>query len=519
VRLVYAPARGIGNFGGEVDNWQWPRHTGDFAFYRAYVAPDGSSRSFDANNVPYRSKSHLKIAREGLKEGDFVMLAGFPGSTDRLRTAAEAEFYYTSYYPRQQKLLSEYSDAIARATADDAAAAIKYANALRGADNIKKKLLGQLAGADAARLIERKREAEAEFRAWINADKARRAAYGRAVSSLDAVVAEANAALAAAQTTGLLSRAQLLAAARNAYRWAQEREKPDAEREPGYQDRDRPQTIERLTAIEKRFDPRVDRIVFEQALAEYRKLPAADRDAAFEGKLAEIGMDRLYTETKLGDTKTRLAWLDRPAADFEASDDPFIQLAVAMSPGDLALEKKTKDRNGRMQKARSAYMQAMLDRAAAEGKAIAPDANGSLRFTYGKVTGRTRDGDSWAPFTTIAGVLDKDTGKEPFDAPAPLLARARAGEFGRHVAPALGTLPVNYLTTVDIINGNSGSATLNARGDFVGLAFDGTLDGVIADWLYEPRTNRTIHVDSRYMLWVMEKVDGAGRLLKEMGAD
>jgi hypothetical protein len=297
VRLVYAPARGVGNFGGEVDNWQWPRHTGDFAFYRAYVAPDGSSRGFDKENVPYKPKSHLRIARQGVKAGDFVMIAGFPGTTDRLRAAAEADFYYSTFYPRQQQLLSDYSDAIMKATAGDQGATIKYANALRGADNFKKKLLGQIAGADAVQLSAKKRAAETEFRVWALAEPARRARLEPVIAELDGIVAEANAALSASQTTGLLSRAQLLQAARNALRWAQERDKPDAERESGFQDRDRQQTIERLTQIERRFDPRVDRILFEQALAEYRKLPASDRDAAFEAALAKIGMDRLYADT------------------------------------------------------------------------------------------------------------------------------------------------------------------------------------------------------------------------------
>lgn len=518
VRLVYAPAGGVGNFGGEVDNWQWPRHTGDFAFYRAYVSPDGASASFDKANTPYRPKSHLKIAREGLKAGDFVMLAGFPGVTDRLRTAAEADYYYKDFYPRQQRLLSEYSDAMTRATSADEAAAIKYANAVRGADNFKKKLLGQMAGADAVKLSDNKHAEEAAFRSWAAADAARRARLQPVIADLDAVVAEANAALTTSQIAGLLNRAQLLSAARTTLRWAQEREKPDAEREAGFQDRDRQLTIERLTQIERRFDPAVDREIFEQALAEYQKLPADKRDAAFERALAAIGMERLYAETKLADTPTRLQWLDRSVKDFSASKDPFIRLAVALSPGDLAAEAKAKDRAGRMQKARSAYMNAMLEWAAAEGRSIAPDANGSLRFTYGKVTGKTRDGMSWSPFTTIAGVLEKDVGKDPFHSPSALLERARARDLGRYAAPALKTLPVNYLSTLDITNGNSGSATLNARGEFVGLAFDGTLDGVIADWWYEPAINRTIHVDSRYMLWVMDKVDGASRLIDEMGA-
>lgn len=519
VRLVYAPAGGVGNFGGEVDNWQWPRHTGDFGFYRAYVAPDGASRPFDKANVPYRPKSHLKIAAKGLEEGDFVMLAGFPGVTDRLRTAGEAEYYYSSFYPKQQALLTEYSDQIARATAGNEDATIKYASIIRGSDNYKKKLLGQMAGADAVRLSERKGAEERAFRAWVAKDRARNAKYGPAIAALDAVVGETNDALTTSQIFGLINRAQLLSAARDLYRWAQEREKPDADRAPGYQDRDRQFFTERLTQIDRRFVPSTDRALFENALAEYRKLPLEKRDAAFDNAVASIGMDRLYAETKLGDLKTRLGLMEASAADIAASEDPFLKLAVALSPGDLERERIGKDRAGRTQKARAACMEAMFAYAKTEGRTLYPDANGSLRFTYGKITGKSRDGLSWTSFTTAEGLAEKHTGKAPFNAPAKMLAAIEKKDYGRYASPELETLPVNYLSTVDITNGNSGSATLNAKGEFVGLAFDGTLDGVIADWWYEPSINRTIHVDSRFMLWTMDKIDGAKRLLQEMGVE
>ena len=152
-----------------------------------------------------------------------------------------------------------------------------------------------------------------------------------------------------------------------------------------------------------------------------------------------------------------------------------------------------------------------------KGEPVYPDANGSLRLTWGKVAGRSRDGEIWTPFTTAEGLLAKHTGKGEFDAPDEAVAAIRAKDYGPHASPDLGTLPVDFLSTVDITNGNSGSATLNARGELVGLAFDGTLDGVISDWAFVPERNRTIHVDSRFMLWTMDKVDGAQRLLREMG--
>ncbi|WP_426265750.1 S46 family peptidase [Sphingomonas sp. LHG3443-2] len=515
VRLVYAPAGGIGNFGGETDNWMWPRHTGDFGFYRAYVAPDGTSAPYAATNVPYKPKAWLKVATEGVKENDFVMVAGFPGTTSRLVTAAEAKFNFETMTPVQQQLLNDYSAAIEKATAGDPDATIKYASIIKGADNYKKKYLGEMAGADRIGLAARKDAAEAEYRAWIAADPKRAAMYNPA--TLDALVAEANQSALDNVRMGTLGRAQLLSAARNLYRWSKERQKPDAQRESGYQDRDLLPTQQRLTAIERRYVPKVDRALFEQALTEYRKAPADKRDPALEAKIAELGMDRIYADTQLGDTATRLAWLNKSPAEFEASTDPFIQLAVASYPRDIAREAEAKDRAGKLQAARSAYMRGMLAFAESKGRTLYPDANGSLRFTYGKVTGKAVDGQVWTPFTTAEGLVAKQTGKGEFAAPQKAIDLIKAKDYGRWTAPALGTLPVDFMSTVDITNGNSGSSTLNAKGEFVGLAFDGTLDGVIADWQYDPTINRTIHVDSRFMLWTMDKVDGAQRLLREMG--
>jgi hypothetical protein len=517
VRLVYAPARGIGNYGGEVDNWQWPRHTGDFGYYRAYVAPDGSSAPYSPNNVPYRPKAWLKLAEDGLKAGDFVLVAGFPGNTNRHRTAAETQAFFGKIYPRQQKLTADYADQIMALTAGNADAAIRYASILRGLENTKKNLGGQLAGAEAIDLQSKKAAQEAAFRGWIAGDPKRAAQLGPVVAELDKVAAEAADATLTNLSAATINRAQLLTAARELYRWAKEREKPDAQREPGYQDRDRRLFSERMTQIERRFVPAVDRGLFEAALVQYRTLPQADRNAGFERVLGEVGLDKAYAETTLGDTATRLGWLDKPAAAFEASADPFIRMAVAMYPEAMALERRTKDRAGRMQAARSAYMAAYRAYAASKGEAIYPDANGSLRFTFGKVMGRARDGMRYDPFTTAAGIVEKNTGREPFDAPKTQLDRIAAGDFGGYTAPALGTLPVNFLSTVDTTGGNSGSATLNARGELVGLLFDGTIEGIISDWWFDDGLTRSIHVDSRYMLWVMDKVDNAQRLLDEMG--
>ena len=517
VRLVYAPAAGVGNFGGEKDNWMWPRHTGDFGFYRAYVAPDGSSAAFSKDNVPFRPKAFLPIAKQGVKDGDFIMVAGFPGTTERLRTAEEARFYYEELYPYQQRMLAEYGDNIDALTADDQAATIAYAATLQGIENYEKKIAGQLAGADAISLIDKKAAEEAAFRAWVDGDPKRQAQYGPALAELDRLVLESDAVSLADAKRAMLSRGQLYRAARQLYRWANEQAKPDKQREPGFQERDRAFMTQGIQRIERRFVAAIDKAIWDNAIAEYRTLPAEQRNPSFDAFMEGRDLAVLYAATELGSTAKRMEWIGKSVADFKASGDPFIQLAVATHDEAMANEAAEKARSGRVQKARSKVMEARLAYAASQGKTMYPDANGSLRFTYGKVTGKTVDGQVWTPFTTAEGIVAKHTGRGEFDAPDKMVELIKAKDYGQYAAPELGTLPVDYLSTVDITNGNSGSSTLNARGEFVGLAFDGTIEGVVSDWMYDPKINRTIHVDSRFMLWTMDKVDGAQRLLEEMG--
>ena len=517
VRLVYAPAGGVGNFGGEKDNWMWPRHTGDFSFYRAYVAPDGSSAPFSKENVPFKPKAWLPIAKEGVKEGDFVMVAGFPGTTERLRTADEARFYYEELYPYQQKMLTDYGNRIDELTAGNQAATIAYAATLQGTENYEKKIAGQLAGAEAISLVAKKQAEEAAFRGWIKADPARETQYGAALAELDKLVTDTNTVALADARRGLIGRGQLYGAARTLYRWAIEQAKADKDREPGYQARDKAFMTQRMQVIERRYVQAIDQQLWSDGIAEYRTLPADQRNKSFDAFMEGKDLAAFYAGTELGTAAKRLEWMGKQPADFKASSDPFIQLAVATYEEAMTAEAADKERSGRVQKARSKVMEARLAYAASQGRTMYPDANGSLRFTYGKVTGKAVDGQVWTPFTTAEGIVAKHTGRGEFDAPDTMIELIKAKDYGRWAAPELGTLPVDFMSTVDITNGNSGSSTLNARGEFVGLAFDGTIEGVVSDWMYDPKINRTIHVDSRFMLWTMDKVDGAQRLLEEMG--
>ena len=272
----------------------------------------------------------------------------------------------------------------------------------------------------------------------------------------------------------------------------------------------------KLEQLERRFDPAVDKALWKFWLGHYATLPAEQRAPALDGVIDRL--DDMYANTELTNKRTRLKWMKKSASAFEKSEDPFIQLAVALYDYDMALEKESKASAGKLQPLRAAYMDALIAKAESEGKAVYPDANSTLRVTYGKVTGaEVKDGMAYTPFTSLRGLQAKETGEWPFNSPKKLLSAIEAKDYGDYYEKSIDSVPVNYLTTLDTTGGNSGSATLNSRGELVGLIFDGTFESVNSDWFFDEKTTRSIHVDNRYMFWVMDKIDGAQRLLKEMG--
>ncbi|WP_432199915.1 S46 family peptidase [Erythrobacter sp. W53] len=526
VRIVYAPADSIGKYGGDIDNWQWPRHTGDFAFYRAYVAPDGSAADFDEANVPYEPEHHLKVSAAGLDDGDFVMAAGYPGSTSRYTLLAEVENTFNWTYPTFQTLLTDWIATIEEAAPEGSDARVKYESRLAGLNNFEKNLRGQIEGARRVGLVERRRAREAALADWISADSDR-APYGEAIAQLAQLSEESAAAARTNFWYNNVSRPSLFSAARRLYRLAKERQKPNAEREPGFQERDMTFFRQGLQALDRRYDPAVDKAEWVLFLTGYIAQPMAERVAEFDQALGltesttadELPalVERFYANTTLGDSETRLALMEASPEALEASEDPFMQLAVAMYNYGFQLETESKTRSGRSLALRPAYMEAITGWQKEQGELTYPDANSTLRVTFGSVLGGSpRDGMAYLPFTTLEGITDKDTGEDPFNSPPELLERIEAKDYGSYALESIGSVPVNFLSDLDSTGGNSGSATLNSRAELVGLLFDGTFESVNSDWDFDPRTTRTIHVDTRYMLWVMDKVDGAEALIEEM---
>ncbi len=521
VRLVYAPSEAIGNFGGDVDNFEFPRHTGDFAFYRAYVGKDGRPADPSPDNVPYASPDFLTVSAAGLKAGDAILLAGYPGATSRYRLPSEMRFARERDYPRRVADYQRDLAAIAAATAGDPEAQVRYAATVKAINNSMKRLKGLLDGFARKDVAAIKDAQLAEFLAWSRSqpDAAR---YRALLDELNALIMRDQGLAEQEFAMSVLTASSLLGVASTAYRFAAERTKPDAERDPGFQDRDRSFIKARFERLQQSYVGMVDRARWLSALQAYGKLPEAQRGAAAAAVVLRDSdlasrIDADYAGSKLADTGERVALLERNAGELQASSDPFIKLATALYPMQQQLRERRRAVDGDLDRVIPRYMQAVIAWKKAQGKPVYPDANGTLRITYGTVDGYSAaDGVYKGPFTTVRGITAKHTGIEPFDAPASLLSAVAGRRFGSFVDPALRTVPVNFLSSADTTGGNSGSAVMNARGELVGLNFDSTYESITKDWYFDPEITRAIHVDIRYMLWVMRELDGADNLLREM---
>lgn len=523
VRLAYAPPGSVGKFGGDIDNWMWPRHTGDFAFYRAYVGKDGKPAAYSPDNVPFKPKRWLKIADRPLGEGDFVMVAGYPGSTNRYALAAEFDNTAQWTYPTVARHYKNQIALVEAAGKKDPEVQVRYANTMASWNNTSKNYEGQLEGFKRIDAAGQKRAEEAAVLAWLKGQGAKGSAALDAHAQLIALLEQAKATRERDLTLAMFNNTAMLGAATQLYRLSIERQKPDAERESGYQDRDLTAIEGGLKQLERRYVPAMDRQLQEYWLNEYLKLPAGQRVAAVDQWLGgndaaavKRALDRL-AGTKLGSTEERLKWFGADRAAFEASTDPAIQYAVAVMPTLLKLEQERKTRAGENLAARPVYLQALADYKKSQGEFVYPDANLSLRITFGNVKGYVpRDGVKYTPFTTLEGVVAKETGADPFDSPKALLDAVAAGRHGGLADERLGSVPVNFLSDLDITGGNSGSPVLDAHGRLVGLAFDGNWESVASNWVFDPTMTRMISVDQRYMRWIMQEVFPAPQLLEEM---
>jgi hypothetical protein len=527
VRLVHAPATSIGKFGGDIDNWMWPRHTGDYGFYRAYVGKDGQPADFSVDNVPYEPKHFLKVNAKGVEEDDYIMVIGYPGRTSRYRTSTEVKNTFTENYKLTKELMGSIIDSIKSNSDEGSDTRIKYESLIAGLANYEKNRGSMMESYNKGTTQQRKNELEKSLRTWINKKNSRKKKYNLAMTELDKLVKQSHHSFKRDTILGYVSISSMMSSASRLYRLALENEKPDMERESGYQERDLNRFKQAMKRIDRRYDAKVDQAILMNLLTRYANLPMDEHvseldsffklDDGFSESRLDKQLTKMYAKTQLGTEETRLEWMSKTVAEFEASDDPFIQYAVATYQARKQLEDESKNLSGNLNAVRPKYMEAIIAYNKAKNNPIYADANSTLRITYGNVKGYSpKDGLTATPFTTLEGIAAKHTGADPFDSPQKQLDLIAKKDYGKYLKKDLGSVPVNFLGTLDITGGNSGSPTLNARAEFVGLVFDGVYESIIGDWDYDNQLNRSISVDSRYILWVMEHVDGATNLINEM---
>ncbi|MBE0656829.1 MAG: S46 family peptidase [Bryobacteraceae bacterium] len=518
VRLVYAPPRMIGEYGGEGDNWMWPRHTGDFSMARAYVGRDGKPAPYSKDNVPYKPEFFFPISTEGVKPGDFVMVLGYPGTTVRSLTALEMADREKNLYERRVDLYGAWIRLIEEATKGDEAGIIATAATLKSLNNVYKNAGGQIAGLKRGRIIAKQKAAEAEVEKWAAGKPEWQSALA-AKKRLDEMVAEKERTAARAfllQTVA--SGGSALRQALQLVKLAGERGKPDAEREPAYMNRMMPMMVAGLERAEKSYFRRADEALAAEWIGRALKLGAGERiksvDAAFGQGDVKAKLAGMYDGTKVTSLAERLKMFEETPEQLKARRDPMIDFAIALQAELDVFNEQAKAIDGAVAKLRPAWRKAVIAHA---GKPVAPDANSTLRVSFAHVKGYApRDGVVYTPQTTLAGMMEKHTGEDPFDVPKKVREAYEAGKAGRWKDARLGEVPLCFLADADTTGGNSGSPTVNGRGELVGLNFDRVWENVANDFGYNPEIARNVNVDIRFFLWMLDEVENADGLLKEL---
>jgi hypothetical protein len=525
VRLVAAPPESLGSFGGEVDNWHWPRHSMDFTLLRAYVGEDGSPAEYSPDNVPYHPERWLEVSTRGVDAGDLVMVLGTPYSTSRYLTAAAVRRDLEWYYPTRVEVFSAWVDVLEQACREVPDACLATASDVRALDNALTNARGMIAGLRRTEAVAQREEREEELVEWIASDPEKKERWQGVVAELsDFAGRDRESRDRDFLLRYLLRGSKLLGQARAITKWAAEREKPDAEREPGYQERDREDLLMAARKVDKSLHSEVERRVLVfflermSGLEEDRRPAALDEALGGDWSPASIRafVDGLVAGTRLFDEAERLRLYEASLSELESSSDSVVQLALALAPELDAYDERRKRRAGGLSRLRPPFLEALI---AFTGADFYPDANATPRISFATVAGYSpRDGVWYLPFTTLSGLVEKNTGEPPFDAPADVLSAIALDEAGEYEDADLDDVPACFLSNADTTGGNSGSPVLDGTGRLVGLNFDRVYENIAGDYGYDPEMSRNIMVDVRAVLWYLDRVLEAEHLLEELAA-
>jgi Peptidase S46 len=500
IRLVYSPPRAIGEFGGETDNFRWPRHTGDFAIGRAYK--DGK---------PYQPEFYFPIARTGIKPGDFVMVLGYPGRTIRSWTAAEMTNERDYRHQLRNEIYGEWIRVIEEKTKGSPQGAITVAAILKSLNNNHTNAQGQLDGLAHGRILEKQRDQDSAVSTWAG----QQAGFAKSVEAkmdLDRLAATRRRTATRDFLFQIIKPGPLaLNQATTLVRLAAERAKPDAERDPDYMNRELPALANALERQQQSFYRPADEAMLNVWVERAWKLGAGERIQAIDSLVPRDRISQtvaaLYNGTKVTDPRERMKMFEETTAQLRARKDPLLDLAFALEPELRAWQAETQTYEGAVARLRPLWRRAVIAHA---GKPVAPDANNTLRVSVAHVKGYSpRDGVMYLPQTTLAGMLEKNTGDPSFTVPSFVIDAARFAKPDQ--------IPLDFLADADTTGGNSGSPVINGRGELVGLNFDRVWENVANDFGYNPDVARNISVDVRFLMWLLE-VQKADGLLKELGA-
>ena len=526
VRFVAAPPATMGKFGGETDNWMWPRHTCDFSMFRVYADKNNMPADYSLDNVPYRPARSLKVSLKGPQENDYAMIMGYPGRTQRYQTAEQLkQMIATNRIRIDARTVRQ--DLMWEAMCADPSVQLKYANKYAGSANGWKKWQGEELAFQNLNIIGREEEKEAALKAWIEADPARKAKYGTPIEDIAAYVAKNN---ADNQAVTLLSEGPsqielltLYSTLINAYGRAHQQDNSVTMQSvvPRVQSRyrdyvadlDRKEAVALLEFYRQNAKPE-----------DFLEIPGEDFATmdipAYVNKLFDESVFTSYE--KLSQATEEQLSADPVSELMNSITAPLMKHYMALYGGAMRPGPGGRPGAGATSEAEAVYNKARKNFAAAlmewqKGQAMYPDANSTMRLTYGNVLPYSpKDGVKYLHYTTLKGVMEKEDPTNPeFIVPAKVKELYESGDYGRW-ADADGTLHTCFLTNNDITGGNSGSPVLDAKGNLIGLAFDGNWESMSSDVMFEPDLQRCICVDIRYVLWMVEKYGGATNLINEI---
>ncbi|MBE0539237.1 MAG: S46 family peptidase [Ignavibacterium sp.] len=520
VRLVYVPPRTIGEFGGESDNWVWPRHNGDFSFVRAYVAPDGSSAKYSESNAPYKPKKFLQVNPNGVNEEDFVFILGYPGRTFKHQPSQFLIMQEKYQLPYIQDLYSWLINLYEKRGENDPVFELEKVGEIQGLANTEKNYRGKIQGLGRLKLIQNKQKEEKQLQNFIESDPALKEKYGSVLSEIDDVYKDAFKSGRRNLVLMILSRnVDYYRLAEIFIDYKKEMLKPESERKSLYKEEKRNEFYNTITKLYNDFMPDLEPKILNKILSDasaFEEFKDVEPFKSFSKQNnKEDFIADLYDDTFIKDSKEYFKLLEDADEKIEDLDDPYLQLVKSTFELGEIEKNKSQVRDGNLN-----ILLAKLNDVKRQwmNKSFIPDANSTLRLTFGYVRGYSpRDATYFSPHTTLSGLIEKGKEYGDYKLNKKIKELYDKKDFGQFINPELNDVPVNFIYNMDTSGGNSGSPIMDAYGKLVGVNFDRSFEATVNDYTWSEKYSRSIGVDIRYVLWVVQKVGGADFLLKEMG--